>query len=237
MACRALRLLDLPVCKVMVTSLEGLGCYKKTHYCLPQNALIDKSDFLNRFLNSESDGRGFATADTVQLYPKFYFASVTSSFKPISTITYPSHAASFWVPGMGQRLATTPGLSVPELLVAYPGFSPLLEAPGPPHIPSSTHLLIAALESLLVLSLRGPAQASSSTGPASMRLRSSHLSSTTSVSSWWSLYFPQVWFYSFSLHFLENACRVLTAKCLEHSKLSVNVTKAYFKAWNSTHTW
>lgn len=60
---------------------------------------------------------------------------------------------------MGQRLATIPGLLVPELLVAYPGFSPLLEAPGPPHIPSSTHLLIAALESL-ALSLRGPGQAS-----------------------------------------------------------------------------
>lgn len=43
-------------------------------------------------------------------------------------------------------------------------------------------------------------------------------------------------FYSFSLHFLKNACRVLTAKCLEHSKLSVKVT-FYFKAWNSTHTW
>lgn len=37
---------------------------------------------------------------------------------------------------------------------------PLLEAPGPPHIPSSTHLLIPALESLPSLSLRGLGQAS-----------------------------------------------------------------------------
>lgn len=61
---------------------------------------------------------------------------------------------------MGQGLATIPGLSVPELLVAYPCFSPLLEAPGPPHIPSSTHLLIPALEYLPSLSPRGPGQAS-----------------------------------------------------------------------------
>ena len=217
-ACRALRLFDLPVCKIMVTSLEGLGCYQKTHYCLLQNALIDKSEFLNRFLNFESDGRGVVTADTVQLYPKFYFASVTSSFKPISTITYPSHSASFWVPSMGQRLATIPGLCVPELLGAYPCFSLFWKRQGLP-------ISLAALTSSSLpwsLFLRPPSGAS-------VRLLffrwaclcSSHLSSTTSGSSWWSLHFPQVWFYSFSLHFLKNACRVLTAKRLEHSKLSV----------------
>lgn len=41
-----------------------------------------------------------------------------------------------------------------------PTLLPLLEAPGPPHIPSSTHLLIPALESLPSLSLRGLGQAS-----------------------------------------------------------------------------
>lgn len=47
-ACRALRLFDLPVCEVMVPSLEGLECFQKTHYCLLQNALIDKSDFFKQ---------------------------------------------------------------------------------------------------------------------------------------------------------------------------------------------
>ena len=154
----------------------------------------------------------------IRSYPKFYFASVTSSFKPISTITYPSHSASFWVPSMGQRLATIPGLCVPELLGAYPCFSLFWKRQGLP-------ISLAALTSSFLpwsLFLRPPSGAW-------VRLLffrwaclcSSHLSSTTSGSSWWSLHFPQVWFYSFSLHFLKNACRVLTAKRLEHSKLSV----------------
>ena len=79
------------------------------------------------------------------------------------------------------------------------GLSRLLPSSGSSrasHIPSSTHLLIAALPSSCALP-QGPGSGlSSSTGPASISLRSSHLSSTTSVSSWWSLYFPQVWFYS-----------------------------------------
>lgn len=158
MACRALRLLDLPVCKAMVTSLEGLGCYKKTHYCLPQNGLIDKSDFLNRFLNSESDGRGVATA--------------LSSFTQNSTLyRLPPHS------NPSPQLPTQVMQQVfeclawardwPQLLDSqYLNFSWLIQASPLFWKLQGLPISLAALTSsllpcpLLALSLRGPAQAS-----------------------------------------------------------------------------
>lgn len=120
-----------------------------TLFAFPQNLLIDNSGKLPGmifFKQSPSDGRGLIPADTIQLYPQVIFY-ISRLFIHTHHLYYqPQSSRRFLTAGLDQRLATAPGLSVPDSLMAYPPFSPLLQSgsPGASHLPSATHLLTPA---------------------------------------------------------------------------------------------
>lgn len=147
--CRTPRPFDLQVCRVILTSWEGMGVCGCYFICLPQNALTDNSGKLLGMI---------LPADTVQLYQKSYFAcsAIHSIIRwlPITSITnlFSKCGCAWHVAGTGppylafsQLISTSSTLAAwefrvpPSLQQHSPYCDPFLCSPEPrPSLSSSS---------------------------------------------------------------------------------------------------